>query len=202
MGRYSGQGRDMIEQTGRITLDALKTWGYLHLGYKQGSLTFSSGGQKTGGLGIAVRLDEWGGAIRFNYLLGYDKKPVEYEHRIEAFPCYYGGHRFYFRCRHCSRRVMALYLSGGYYACRHCHRLAYEVSQRHRSPYELIRRAGTIEDRAEELRKHGHPRKANRLLKRGDGLYQLGEAELLARDELERGRARERADYQLGKGKR
>jgi len=166
MGRYPGRGRDMVEETSRLTIDDLRTWGYLRfLGYKRGSLTFSRGG----GLSLEVRLDEWGGAIKFDYLLG--KKPVEYEHKIEAFPCYYGGCRFYFRCRHCYRRVMTLYLSGGYYACRHCHRLAYEVSQRHRSPYELLRRAGTIEDRAKELRKYGHPRKANRLLIRAYPLY-------------------------------
>jgi len=169
MGRYPGRGRDMVEETSRLTIHDLKTWGYLHLGYKQGRLTFSSGGRETGSLNLEVRLDEWGGVIKFDYLL--DKKPVDYEHRIEAFPCYYGGRRLYFRCRHCCRRVMALYLSGGYYACRHCHRLAYEVSQRHRSPYELLRRAGTLEDRAKELRKHGHPRKANRLLIRAYPLY-------------------------------
>jgi hypothetical protein len=49
-------------------------------------------------------------------------------------------------------------------------------------------RAFRYSDRAEELRKRGHPRKANRLLERGYRLFQLGGAELIARDGLERAR--------------
>jgi len=186
MGRHYGLKRDTIEETSRLTIDDLRIWGYLHLGFRLGNLTFSRGGEKTGSLSFAVRLDEWGGTIKFNYLLGHEKKPVEYEHRIEAFPCHFGGHRYYFECRHCRRRVTVLYLSGGYYACRHCQRLAYEASQRHRAPFEILNRALNLENRAKELKKYGHPRKANRLLERAYRLNMIGLRELQARDKFRR----------------
>ena len=106
--------------------------------------------------------------VKFDYTL--NGKPVNYEHGLELFPCHYGGHRFYFRCRHCRRRVTALYLSGGYYACRHCHRLAYEASQAHRTHSEKIDRAWSLRARAKKLKKYHHPRKANRLYSRADEL--------------------------------
>ena len=159
----------MIEETSRLTIDDLRTWGCLHEGFCKKYIKLMRGEEETGSLNFEVHIEGPWSYIKFDYLL--DKKPVSYEHEIELFPCYFGGHRYFFLCRYCRQRVTALYLSGGYYACRHCQRLAYEVSQRHRSPLESLRRAGNIEDRAERLRKYGHPRKANRLLWRTHRLY-------------------------------
>jgi hypothetical protein len=204
MGRYRGLGRDTVEEITRLTIDDLRGWGYLREGYRAGTITLSRDGQKTGSLGIRVSLSypgtlsegyfyingktidyryQKGGSLEFEYRL--DKKPVKYHFYLELFPCYFGGHRLFIRCRHCNRRVTALYLKGGYYACRHCQRLTYQARQRHGEPFEAMGRAFRFERRAEELRKRGHPRKANRLLERGYRLFQLGGAELLARDELE-----------------
>ena len=185
MGRYRGLGRDAVEDTTRLTLDDLRTWGYLHEGFKRGLLTLKRGDEKTGSLGIEVHIKDPWGYIKFNYKL--DGKPVAYEHEIELFPCYFGGHRFYFRCRHCRQRVTALYLKGGYYACRHCQQLAYEASQEHRAPFENLGKAFRLENRAKELRKYGHPRKANRLLWRTYRFKRLGLMDLQARDGI-RGR--------------
>ena len=161
--------------------------------YRSGVITLKRGDEETGSLTITVNTEgPWKSYIKFDYLLGYDKKPVVYEHKIELFPCNYGGHRFYFRCRHCGRRVTALYLSGGYYACRYCHELTYEARQRHRGPFETLGRAFHFSDKAEELQKRGHPRKASRLLERSHRLFQLGGAELLARDKLELARKRKK----------
>ena len=207
MARYRGLGRDTVEEITRLTIDDLKSLGYLHEGYKAGLITLSKDGEKTGSFNLTVSLDypgtlsegtfyisgravdysyQKGGFIEFRYQL--DGESVKYQHYLELFPCHFGRHRLFIRCRHCNRRVTALYLKGGYYACRHCQRLTYEARKGHRGPYELLGRAFHFERRAEELRKRGHPRKANRLLRRGDRLFQLGGAELLARDELERGR--------------
>jgi len=193
MARYRGLGRDTVEETTRLTIDDLKSWGFISKepGLRSGTLTLSRSGEKTGSLGVTVKIEEEPrnpSYIYFAYLLGYEKKPVEYEHRIELFPLHFGGRRHYFRCRHCNRRVTALYLKGGYYACRHCQRLAYELSQRHRGPLETLERSYSFKNRAEELRKRGHPRKANRLLERSYRLFQVGGAELIAWDELGRSR--------------
>lgn len=182
MGRYYGLGRDTIEETSRLSIDDLRIWDCLHEGFSRKFLTLKRGDRETGSLSIEVHIkDPWSSRsyIKFDYKL--DGKPVTYEHEIELFPCYFGSHRFYFRCRYCRRRVTALYLSGGYYACRHCQRLAYEVSQKHRTPFEILNRALNLENRASERRKHGHPRKANRLLWRAYKFNRLGLMDLQAR---------------------
>jgi hypothetical protein len=180
MRHYLKPGRDRVEDTPRLTIADLMAWGFVprtgkdwahHDTWRQsGTLTLSEGERKTGSVGVTVHVDGPWSYIRFDYLLGYEKKPVTYEHRIELVPLHYGGHRYYFRCRHCNRRATALYLSGGYYACRHCHRLAYEVSQAHRTLSEKIDRAWSLRARAEKLKKYHHPRKANRLYLRADEL--------------------------------
>ena len=172
MGRYRKYGRwDIVEETSRLTLEDFWTWGYLQeSSYRSGLLTFSRDGEETGSLGIAVNIEGPLSYIKFNYLLGYEKKPVEYEHRIEAFPLHFGGHRYYFKCRYCRRRVTALYMDGGYYACRHCQSLTYRVRREHKSPRLKIRRSRDLKGRANIPQKNRHPRKANRLLERA---YQL-----------------------------
>ena len=51
-------------------------------------------------------------------------------------PCFYGGHRWWFRCpvsvrdNVCTRRVGVLYLGEGeYFGCRHCYNLTYSSSK-------------------------------------------------------------------------
>jgi len=165
-------GRDMVEETPRITIEDLRAWGLIPGPgeERQGTITLSRDGVMTGSLRATVRMDGVMSFIRFEYVLGEEKRPVRYEHGLECFPCYLGGHRIYFRCGRCFRRVAALYLSGGYYACRHCHDLAYMVSQEHGSIFEMIDRANHLRSLAKRLRKYGHPRKANRLLARAEKL--------------------------------
>lgn len=163
-------GRDMIEETPRLTIDDLRAWRFIPGPGEErsGTITLSRNGTKTGSLGAKVRIEGALSFIRFDYVLGEERKPVRQEHGLTLFPCHFGGHRIYFRCRYCGRRVTALYLSGGYYACRHCHRLAYLVSQEHGALWEKIDRAHDLRERADRLRKCHHPRKANRLLARAN----------------------------------
>lgn len=175
-------GRDMIEETPRLTIDDLMAWGFIPgtPGEQTRVITLSRNGEETGSLKATVRIDDASSFIRFDYLLGEERKPVTYEHELELFHCHFGGHRTYFRCRNCRRRVAALYLSGGYYACRHCHRLAYLVSQEHRTLSEKMDRAWSLRVRADRLRKYRHPRKANELCARADEL-EVESQEVLAR---------------------
>jgi hypothetical protein len=172
MRRIVHPGRDMIEETPRITIADLRAWGFIPGPGEErtGIVTLSRDGEETGRLQATARIDGLGSFIRFDYLLGEERTPVAHEHGLEPFPCHLGGHRLYFRCKYCARRVTALYLSGGYYACRHCHRLAYMVSQEHGTLSEMIDRAHHLRARAKRLREYRHPRKANRLLARAGDL--------------------------------
>ena len=139
-----------------------------------GLLDASRNGQKTGSLGISVKIDnEYNSYIEFDYLL--NGKPVKYTHRIEFFPCHYGNIRYYFICRETGKRVTALYFVGGYYASRHYHRMAYQCSRDHKSHDNLLHRYWNLERKAEYQKEHGHPRKANKLFIKA---YRYQEADL------------------------
>jgi len=47
MGRYRGLGRDTIEETTRLTIDDLRTWGFLSKtpGERSGTITLSRNGE-------------------------------------------------------------------------------------------------------------------------------------------------------------
>lgn len=187
MGRRSYSGRGVIEDTGRITLDDLRAWGFIPKGsgMTSGIITLSRNGEKSGNLGLTVRLNypgnlaegyfnlngnfidyryQKGGSLEFDYKL--NGEPVKYQYHLELFPCHFGVHRLFIRCRNCNRRVTALYLWRGYYSCRHCLRLVYQGSRGHRDPSNKMYLAHNLEARADRLQKNRYPRKANRLRER------------------------------------
>lgn len=57
-------------------------------------------------------------------------------------PCFFGGHRFWFKCPQCGLRVAILYMpqSESRYLCRHCHSLTYSSCQMRRSRIETFSR--------------------------------------------------------------
>ncbi len=71
---------------------------------------------------------------------------VCYAVRLAWTPCHFGGHRPWFLCPGCSRRVGKLYAGGKYFLCRHCYDLAYR-SQRERKGERLLRRAWRLRER-------------------------------------------------------
>ncbi len=169
-------GRDILENQSRIDFVCLKAWGYLTPGHRGGTLNFSRGGRQTGSALFAVNIPESpaeeNGFIRFTY--SANGEPRDYSHKIELKPCHYGGHRFYFICKFCGRRVLALYLNDGYFACRHCLKLAYSCSNEKGSYGYFSTRANNYKSRAEILRRAGHPRRANWLLWKAEDLELIG----------------------------
>lgn len=75
---------------------------------------------------------------------GQDRKEII---RLEALPCRYGGHRFYFRCPASGRRCEVLAWVDGYFACRQHHRLTY-ASQSEGPLDRLGRRVRKVEAQA------------------------------------------------------
>lgn len=62
-------------------------------------------------------------------------------------PCFFGGHRFWFECPQCGRRVAILYMpkSESRYLCRYCYNLTYSSCQMRRSRIESFARLFRIE---------------------------------------------------------
>lgn len=63
--------------------------------------------------------------------LSYNRnsEPISYKVQLDRTPCNYGGHRSWFKCPNCGKRVGVIYLSGKYFICRICANLNYASSQ-------------------------------------------------------------------------
>lgn len=76
--------------------------------------------------------------VRLRYRIPAINVSLDYEVRLELWPCNFGGWRFWFRCPKCGegepKRCTRLYLApdNPYFGCRGCHRLAYRSSQESR----------------------------------------------------------------------
>jgi galactose mutarotase-like enzyme len=58
-----------------------------------------------------------------------DWTPVKQIVPLDRTPCNFGGHRYWFRCPGCHRRVAIIYVAGKYFLCRHCYGLTHTSSQ-------------------------------------------------------------------------
>ena len=98
--------------------------------------------QVVGSISILVELDVM--------VLCYQRKSAAEDIRQRVLthmtPCNLGGHRHWFTCPHCSRRVAILYGPGKYFSCRHCCGLAY-ASQKEGKGDRATRQADTIRKR-------------------------------------------------------
>jgi hypothetical protein len=124
---YSWGGKTTTESQHRIDIRWLKKQGYVRPG-NIGSLSWSRGQERTGSIGYRMEAHRM--------ILNYRHRPhggeweeVEEVVNFDRTPCNYGGHRTWFLCPRCRRRVIVLYGAGKYFLCRHCHGLAYASQQ-------------------------------------------------------------------------
>ena len=107
-----------------------------------GSLSWSRGDEQTGSIGYRMEADR----MILNYRHrphGGEWEPVEQTISFDRTPCNYGGHRTWFLCPRCWKRVALLYGAGKYFFCRHCYDLAYSSQQEGRVD-RLMRKARKI----------------------------------------------------------
>lgn len=76
---------------------------------------------------ISCRVSAHGDSLELSY--NVNSEPLAYWVRLDQTPCNYGGHRSWFVCPNCSKRVGVLYLRGKYFICRKCSNLNYASSQ-------------------------------------------------------------------------
>lgn len=149
-GRGSGNwcrwdSKATTESQNRIDIRLLKKWGHLNGNIVLGTWSWSQCGEETGSIGYRVDIE----GITLNYRhrpRGGQWESVEQRIYFERTPCHYGGHRLWFKCPNCSRRVALLYGAGKYFLCRHCYGLTYSSQQESR-PYRLMRKARKIRKR-------------------------------------------------------
>jgi hypothetical protein len=128
MARYST--RDCTTDYKRLDVRVIKRKGCLVTGWS-GNWQWSRGGERIGWIQFEVQESQ--------IILRYRTREGGGEWQDKNYPvslawsrCHFGGHRAWFLCPVCGRRVAILY-GGGVFACRRCRDLAYE-SQRE-APY-------------------------------------------------------------------
>lgn len=87
-------------------------------------------------------------SVELDYIVGSRNGPkaISYTVHLTFTSCNYGGHRPWFVCPKCGRRVSKLYQNGELFLCRHCHKLAY-ACQSEDSLLRLMRKAKRIRER-------------------------------------------------------
>ena len=81
--------------------------------------------RQVGGIDIRVDLE----SLMLSYCNKSTGEVVEQLVHTQATPCHFGGHRHWFTCPRCSKRVAVLYASGRNFECRQCGRLAYPTQK-------------------------------------------------------------------------
>ena len=82
-------------------------------------------------------------AVTLSYI--YLGKEYSCDLKVSNTPCTYGGHRHWWHCPKCSRRVAVLYFNQSY-QCRHCIGLNYQ-SQLQQPVDKLLKRVAVIRER-------------------------------------------------------
>lgn len=78
--------------------------------------------------GISIRVDFLESMV-LSYRLKSTGKVVEQRVQTQTSPCRLGGHRSWFTCPRCRKRVAVLYGPGQYFACRQCGGLGYATQK-------------------------------------------------------------------------
>jgi len=147
MGGY-GSGRrgskNTTESQHRIDIRWLRKQGFLQPGATR-SLSWSRGDKETGFIHYHMETNRMILDYRYRFD-GGEWEPVEQIIAFDRTPCKYGGHRTWFLCPRCWKRVAVIYGAGKYFLCRHCYDLAYSSQQEGKSD-RLMRKARKIRRR-------------------------------------------------------
>lgn len=167
MGRDSYSRRRVIEETARLTITDLLSAGLSPSCSFEKSFSIKCSGEDIGAVLYTVTMGTEHNGIKLYY--GYYDDEGEMHtrddfHGIELQRPHFGGYRYHFACNRCGELTKALYFVAPWIGCRHCMNLVYASSRYHRHLNEYQYAANNAERRAEYLRQHRHPRKANRLL--------------------------------------
>jgi hypothetical protein len=117
-GRPGWKGK--AEACQRIDVRQMKRRGALNAGYS-GSWGWhnSATGEPTGSIGFRVN------ATGLELMYSLNGEPKAQHVPLLQTPCNYGGHRPWFACPACARRVGVLFLRRGGFYCRQCARVGY-----------------------------------------------------------------------------
>ncbi len=149
-GRPSGSGRETVEASRSIDVNALNRAGCLLAGWA-GDWQWTRDGERVAAINLRAEADRLHLTYRVR-ICGGDWEEVIETVRIVRISCRFGGTRPYFICpgvengHACGRRVAKLHCPGRYFLCRHCYRLGH-ASQIEPIWDRALRRANKIRER-------------------------------------------------------
>jgi hypothetical protein len=141
---YRWDSKTTTESQHRIDIRRLKKQDYLRPG-TIGSLSWSQGEEETGSIRYRMEADRMVLLYRHRPH-GGEWEPVEQTITFDWTFCNYGGHRTWFLCPRCWKRVVVLYGAEKYFLCRHCYDLTYSSQQEDKAD-RLMRKARKIRAR-------------------------------------------------------
>lgn len=142
--QYRGGGKTTTGSQHHIDIRWMRRQGYIRVG-KWGELAWSSRGEQTGF--INFRMSEKGMELSYRVRRnGGEWESIDQTITLDRTQCNFGGHRTWFLCTRCGKRIAVLYGAGRLFLCRHCYRLAYG-SQQEGQADRLMRKARKIRDR-------------------------------------------------------
>ena len=107
----------------RIDIRYMKKYGYLSA-IKRGTLNWTSNGHPSGSIYFCVYSHEL--KLSYRYRDNDDVwHALEQSILFDRTHCHFGGHRLWFKCPRCCRRIGILYGVQKLFLCRHCYQLPY-----------------------------------------------------------------------------
>jgi hypothetical protein len=160
-GRYRTKSRGALETAMRLEMKRVRKCGFLRPGAAStGAMRWTRGGEPAGSITLATDLTHLGDPFAvLSYSVGGEPRVQRVQ--LDAVPCRFGGHRFFWRCPVSGRRCLTLAYANGRFASRQAQRLTYAVQSE--DGLDRIRRArDKAEARAYGRGGHPRPRGANR----------------------------------------
>lgn len=122
-----------VEQASRLPISFLRERNYFSDGLMGGGITWSIGGERTGGISFRVSARDM--YIQLLYTVkdhaSGEVQDMDYKVPLLKTLCHFGGYRYWFQCNYCHRRVGVLYINT-YARCRRCSRLCYASQKANR----------------------------------------------------------------------
>jgi hypothetical protein len=141
---YRWNSKSTTESQNRIDIRWLKKHGYLRPG-NFGLVSYYRGNEQANSIFFRMETDHMN--LNYRHLPhGGEWKKVDQTVSFDRTPCNYGGHRTWFLCPECSKRVAVLYGVGSHFFCRHCYDLTYSSQQESRA-VRLMKKARKIRER-------------------------------------------------------
>ena len=171
---YYPNARNTTEKTKSISIFWLKKEGYLNGVKNEGFLSWRRRDVVSDPICFLIDIKE-----NKNESCIHIQSPGNnflHTYRLLPFPCFLGGHRWFFECRttrnddNCGKRVCILYENNGKFVCRDCANLSYQSCNEpklyRQDPFRIITRANKACEIKSKTRKETYKGKLTRKYRR------------------------------------